>query len=349
MTRTYLTSILEEVKARVGSIKIAIVAPVGNITTRKGSHKAAWAKIIRVQLSQMGYDVEIVTKKETWDSYNVILLEHGMEFKGSYNIFGGATDELAADLLRITTAYGQGKTLISCDWPMPDIGEWIQKRQGNCEPKFKELDYSYFTAVCGQINGYDRTTMSGGICIGDSHILSQWMPGWEILRMDGKTLHGALEMGLDTLVDDHHQTALFYFGNIDIRHHILRQSDPATAIQTLVWNYVTQLYALRQRMGSVYVVHALPIEDESRKLAKVGYYKDTPFYGSWDHRNWARTCFNELLNSWAPQYSIEVIPHPETFVGTDGRLKFDVMEPSKGVHISPEHYRTNLEDGRVRW
>ena len=94
------------------------------------------------------------------------------------------------------------------------------------------------------------------------------------------------------------------------------------------------------------VVETIGIEDESRELPKTGYFKGTPFYGSWELRQAVRNVFNGSLDLWLKGNQVK---YPDYFFDESGKLKFDVMEVPGSIHISPEHYRWDLDKNKLRW
>ncbi len=90
------------------------------------------------------------------------------------------------------------------------------------------------------------------------------------------------------------------------------------------------------------VVQALPIENESRVLPKTGYYKGTPFTGSWAERTELVKEFNRLVREMCNRNGWNTWKHPEVFYNSFGELTFDVMEKPKSVHIAREFYRWDL-------
>lgn len=81
-------------------MKIAIDQVVGTVSPRATSHKGGWAYLWANQLKhyfkQLGADdveIKVLHNEESWDGYDLIYLDHGMEFNGeSLNLFGGAQD-----------------------------------------------------------------------------------------------------------------------------------------------------------------------------------------------------------------------------------------------------------------
>ena len=72
-------------------MKIGIVSPISKISSKIASHRAAWAAMWCNQLkhSDKHVDADIeVCHDEDWDRYDMLYLYHGMEFKGSLNLFG---------------------------------------------------------------------------------------------------------------------------------------------------------------------------------------------------------------------------------------------------------------------
>ena len=96
----YLTDYIKDKNAKIG-----ICALVGKISPKISSHKAAWCFMLANQIKNAGYEnVEVITAVESnWENYDAILIDHGMEFKGNFNIFGGANDDLYNQIIRINT------------------------------------------------------------------------------------------------------------------------------------------------------------------------------------------------------------------------------------------------------
>jgi len=197
----------------------------------------------------------------------------------------------------------------------------------------------------------DLIYKSEKVIVGDSHVLSMWREGYEIHRYDGKTLYGMLEQGLSEFVPLNTKELILYFGNIDIRHHLMRTKLPLMEVRSLIEEYINQittLTAYRRDITSITIVAPLPIEDESRKLPKTGYYKGTPFYGSWEERNRLRDIMLNLLYQHALDHDLKIISWPDHYKEND-QLSFDVMEKPKSVHISPTHYFWDLNENKMNY
>ena len=336
--------------------KIGIDGLVSTLTTRKASHKGAWPRIIRSMLINSGYsNVHILSKNSKWDDYDAIIMDLGMEFKGTFNLFGGANDELHARLIQF--AYYKGK-LFSYDKDFPSIVDLIETRYHTGSEKFKSLAGIKELFREKKVHTIDHIYCSDYVVLGDSHCISQYEPGYMLYRHDGQTLHGFLSRPPQEFFDikDGIKKIKLYFGNIDIRHHLMRQDDPVESMEKLVSHYFTRIACLMSLHGikSVDIISALPIESESRKLPKTGYYKNTPFYGERQERAILSSCFNELLFDYAKNTEgVSVVLHPTHFLLEDSsgnptdELDMEVMEKPKSVHISPEHYYWDLDSNEV--
>jgi hypothetical protein len=143
-------------------------------------------------------------------------------------------------------------------------------------------------------------------------------------------------MGLSSFIPKGEFTnAEFYFGNIDIRHHLCRQSDPAEATRDLVQRYVEDVKKLD--FQSVKIWEPLPIENESRKLPKTGYYKGTPFYGTWTQRNEIRKIFIAELEKYSTE-RVSIFKWTDHLLNAAGELDFEHMEKPQSVHLSRAAY-----------
>jgi hypothetical protein len=172
---------------------------------------------------------------------------------------------------------------------------------------------------------------------GDSHAICMYRPGWFVNSVPFKTLHGALKEGLHTFIDrNHHGIVEFYFGNIDVRHHLCRQPNPEQATRDLANRYHVQLASLDVLEVSAYEL--LPIENESRILPKTGYYKGTPFYGSWEQRNECRLIFKDEMKKLCATSEVNFIEWTDYLLNDKGELDFECMEKPKSVHLSRASY-----------
>lgn len=326
--------------------KIGISALVGKLSPKSTSHKSAWSFMIANQLRNAGFkNVDVITSTETkWDNYSIILIDHGMEFKGTFNIFGGANDDLYHQIIRIRS----GVRMYSLHHDMPCIGTLIEQRLKTGTDLFKtlesEIDLLKEMVVQGDIPRIDYIEKTDKLCFGDSHSFGMYQAGYMCQRNDGLTMHGALKRGLDSYVYPWIKTLTCYLGNIDIRHHLMRQTNPKNAVEIMMKNYEEQLKSLQENgVDNIEVVHVLPIENESRVLPKTGHYKETPFYGSWLERSQLSKEINSAIDEMCERNGWKVYKHPDVYFNAKGELTFDVMEQPKSVHIAREFYRWDME------
>ena len=324
--------------------------PGGSISAGARSHKAAWAYLRAHQLKIAGYDVKVLHKGESWDGYDLIFLYHGMEFQGSLNLFGGASDKTALMFKRLLDFKGD---FVSLDIPMPDYGEVCKRRLTKCEPEWANMDWDGVSELCKTIETMRTPLTSDHLVLGDSHAFSAYAPGAMVARMDCKTLHGVIQMNIPDLVELHLamweipgaplNTLTLYFGNIDIRHHLCRFAiELPHIVDDMMKEYERQI--LSTKIRNIELVELLPIENESRKLPKTGYYKGEPFHGTWEQRMAMRERLNTLLKEMCDRNYWTFYQHPKEIVNEKGELDFAAMEAPRSVHLSPEYYRTNLKE-----
>jgi len=326
------------------SAKIGISALVGKLSPKISSHKSAWCFMIANQLTNVGFEsVDVITSNETdWNNYDVILIDHGMEFKGNFNIFGGANDDLYNQIIRIKSKV----KMYSLHHEMPCIGALIEQRLKTGTDLFKTLeqDIDLIKGICANdIPKIDHIEKTDKLCFGDSHSFGMYQAGYMCQRHDGLTMHGALKRGLDSYIYPWIKTLTCYMGNIDVRHHLMRQANPKNAVEIMMKNYEQQLKALQENgVSNIELIHVLPIENESRVLPKTGYYKDTPFYGSWLERTQLSKEINNYIDEMCKRNNWKVYKHSDVYFNDKGELTFDVMEQPKSVHISREYYRWDM-------
>lgn len=318
-----------------------IVSPITPHSKRIYSHRAGWGRLWSTRLNvPMAFD-------EDYSRADTIYLDHGMEFnpdsKG-LNYFlksKESYDKLAQRLELLQNFSGR---VYSLDIDCPLYGTRAHSRLcDSASDRFKRLDFDRIDAVCRSAQTIKHSTLpSDTLVLGDSHSISAWVPGAAIARNDGKTLHGALNMGFSHWLDqfDGIKNLRTYFGNIDVRFHLARQPDPLKAALKLAKDYVSELCYVRHKYGlkNVEVVLTLPIENESRVLPKTGWYKGQPFYGNWNLRDRIHKAFNYQLQVECLDNGINVVKWPDTYTNEMGELDFAVMEKPRSVHISPEFY-----------
>ena len=336
-------------------MKIAIDQVVGTVSPRPTSHKGGWAylwanqfKHYLNQLGEGGVEIKVLHNDEPWDDCDLILLDHGMEFTGeTLNLFGGAQDEPAKRLNRLIEH--SCEKLVSLDRPMPDYGSLGKGRLKACSDLWRNTDWDAISVACSKMDNFTQQKMGkvfNHLLLGDSHSFSMYKPGMVVSRNDGQTLFGALKQGLKSFIKpfDDVKNLTLYFGNIDIRHHLMRQSDPFGSLDSMLDEYFKQIKDLG--MDSIELIETLPIENESRRLPKTGYYKGTPFAGTWAERTKLHQLWNIRLDQFVrrnPELNAILYKHPEVYKNSKGELDFDVMEKPKSVHLARLYYRWDLE------
>jgi hypothetical protein len=308
------------------------------------SHRAAQGVIYADQLKKAGKDVTINMSgdfyNEDFNEFDELYIYHGNDWSGSINLFGGLeADGSGYNFANFSQFKGKVYSLIiDC----PDYYTMLHERIKRTDPdrvhadwnmvNWKNLKRMQDTAEVidpNLVKIYDNAAM------GDSHAICMYRPGWMNKSVPFKTLHGALKAGLNTFLPaDHKFKKLeFYFGNIDVRHHLLRQPDPEQAVIKLVDEYFKQASEFD---AEVTLYELLPIEHESRQLPKTGWYKGTPFFGSWKERDNIRKFFRDECRKRAGK--VKFFEWVTPLMNSDEGLDFEFMEKPKSVHLSRAFY-----------
>lgn len=328
--------------------KIAIDDVVTTYSPKKESHKSSWPYLLSSQLRNVGLMTDVLSKNDDIMKYEVWLISLPMEFQGTFNLFGGATEEVAQRVKRLMEFKGK---IYILNHDMPDIGEFVQSRmKGACE-QWKSLDPVIYTEISKLIERVDVILESDTFIYGDSHAVSVYEPGANISRNDGQTLHGFLKKKDEFSFPDGTERIVFYMGNIDVRHHIFRQPDPMASVSDLVKRYAEFAAELKQKyeMNYVALVELLPIEHENRKIPKTGWYKGSPFFGSRQQRSEAVKLFNRLINEFSRDYGYDVISWPkEWYLMDPEKYADDYMERPGSVHLSRSSYIYDFDTGVKR-
>ena len=146
---------------------------------------------------------------------------------------------------------------------------------------------------------------------------------------------------METYIPKGTEHLITYFGNIDIRHHLCRQSNPLESVKALVADYFKHLKALN--INRIDVVKLLPIEFEGRRIPKTGWHKDAPFAGTQVERTQLMEVFNSEVDRLAEEYGFGVISWPSDWYDTHPELfAKKYMEKPGSVHLSREFYKYNF-------
>lgn len=340
-------------------MKTLVTSPFTHVSSNIHSHRAAQAAIYANQLEETGYDVHLDRTGNIHpdiNSFDEIFVYHGNDWGGSLNLFGGMKNYGNIDNL---IRYSQFKGTVTSLWiDHPKYSEMLLSRmKDDVNPDWDYVDWQNLKRIEDTAKTIKHIHPTHNVVTGDSHAICMYRPGWFVNSVPFKTLHGALKEGLSTFIQPYHEIAEFYFGNIDVRHHLMRQSNPEQATRDLANRYYEQLSKLD--LAKVYAYELLPIENESRALPKTGYYKGTPFYGSWEDRNRCRLIFKEEMRKLCAQGSVNFIEWTSYLLNDKFELDFEHMEKPKSVHLSrnsyphwqgrkwsglPEHKPSTLED-----
>lgn len=290
-------------------MKTGLIGVLNNPATSKNSHSAGMVHIV----SKL-FNADILTEKDNWNEYQRLIIYHGVNFKpGSFNIIGGINEEVLKRAEKLVNYKGIVESLDGFQ-----LSEFSIKRKLGYYDNIENFNITFLPE-------------RDNLVIGDSHSISVWPDEtYTISRNDGKTLHGFLKQNNDF---SKYKKIIFYFGNIDIRFHLARQSNPFEATKDLFKRYCD----FASKYDST-ITQLLPIEDESRKIPKSGQYKGRNFFGSIELRKELRLEANKIiLESGIPN-----LEWPITFLDLKGNLSFDVMEPKQSVHLRPEFYLKNI-------
>ena len=314
-----------------------IVNPISNIPVNKKSHVYGWAK----KWSDL-LDIKIDHKCDQY--HETTYIDHGANFSGTLNLFGGANKDVFDRINRVMTS----EKVVSLDHEMPDYGEMFRKRIG-AKTTYEGITESWcdrLSVKCKWINSLKMEELENaydGITVGDSHTIAYANKGDVIFRNDGKTLHGALNEGLETFMRgvsakrdkfmSFDTPVTFCFGSIDIRHHICRHGGLS---KSMIERYVDQAYSIT---NNPFIAKPVPVEFVGRRIPKSGFYKGEPFYGSWEDRRDITGEFIMHLHDLLPEERI-VGPPEEWYRMDPEKYAKTYMELSSSFHIAPTYYRS---------
>ena len=111
-------------------------------------------------------------------------------------------------------------------------------------------------------------------------------------------------------------------------------------LKSFISEYVNQGKELESEFGcDVHYAAPVPVEFEARRIPKSGFYKKTPFFGSWQERYDLTNRFIDELNK---QSGNKVIMPPSGWYTMDSeKYAKTFMEHGSSFHIAPPFYRRN--------
>lgn len=316
-----------------------LLTGLGPISNKIHSHKAAQAIIYADQIREAGHNVTINlvnNKIKDYSSFDEIYFYHGSDWSGNLNLFGGIQAYPNQDYVSALSHFnGKIKSIIV---DFPDYASMFTDRLTKADMTWDNVHWENLRKLQNEATTVDPNTVKRykNIAFGDSHAISMYRPGWENVSVPFSTLHGSINRGFETFIPEggSYDRIETYFANIDIRHHLCRFDDSITEAQKLATRYVEETNRIADKYSaSVTMWEPLPIEDESRKVPKTGYYKGTPFFGTWQQRTDVRKAFIDILAKSDRLYS-----WTEPLMNTKGELDFEVMEKPQSIHLSRASY-----------
>ena len=298
-----------------------ITGTFNKIPKKTSSHSYGWAKVWSENLA--------IPLNHTNEVCDTVYLLHGANHVGdALNLFGGYNDQLNQSIVNLLEA----KEIISLEKPCPSYGDKLIGRKDVVNKELmKELQ-----ARITDIPVLEQTDLGlTWLTVGDSHSAAYSPPQSAVIKQDGTTLYGQIKNDFQ-FIREHIKKAgkvdgvTISLGNIDIRHHILRNDAD--------WRGMLDAWkAFGDSLGiSVEYSAPWPVEFEGRRLPKSGFYKGTPFFGSQSERA-------QLVSDWIVymnEIGMDVVapPHEWYFINPE-QYADEYMEKPQSVHLNPLKYR----------
>ena len=241
--------------------KYALVSMMGNVGSTLNSQGGGYGLIATKMVKDFFPEdqIDVNVSPEKWQDYDALFICEGVNFvPGSFNVPGGPQN-LHYEKMK---AIGNYKGIIKF------INNQFDFEGFNKRLKIENLNFPVGNFV-DLFNSYGNKTRK--CVIGDSHALSVWRPKYSLNFTPGRTLHGFLKRNTPELMNEVFDETVLYFGNIDIRFHLMRQEKPFSATVDLFTRYVE----FARQLNNVTLVNLLPVEHESRKIPGTGLYKTT--------------------------------------------------------------------------
>jgi hypothetical protein len=301
---------------------VGLVSMMGNVGATLNSQGGGYGLIQTKMLwDNHPHDtVDVNPPPSMWGNYDLLYICEGVNFvEGSFNVPGGPQPLHTEKMKAISEFKGELRYSNS----LFDFNKFNQRLK--VEGTFPETN---------SISWYNTFLAHGLVSrkgvIGDSHALSVWKPEHSLDFTAGRTLHGFLKRETVEEISNRFDEVTLYFGNIDLRFHLMRQENPQQATADLFNRYVE----FAKQLKKATLVELLPVEHESRKIPGTGLYKKQPFFGTREERMQVREIANEIINN----SGLEVIQWPSEWIDADGTKMLDILEMKQSVHLRPKHY-----------
>jgi len=301
-------------------MKAAVVGMLNNVGSSQSHHGGGYYHVmLNILKSEHPGDLDVNPDPSTWNEYERLYILEGVNYQENvFNFIGGPQPEHRAKLEAVANYKGLA---IAVNVPI-DLN--VFNKRFNIDHQFTAINCIDFARL--------HANNTKKLVRGDSHSLSAWRPGFGLDRTDGKTLFGFLK-DADSLIKEWNQKydeVVLYFGNIDIRFHLMRQDNPAEAVGSLIRRYVE----FAKKLNNATLVNLLPVEHESRKLPGTGLYLKQPYFGTRQERARLVDTANRIMNN----SGLKTLQWPNEWIDEDGIKMFEYMEPKQSVHLKPKYY-----------
>jgi hypothetical protein len=301
-------------------MKAAVIGMLNNVGSSQSHHGGGYYHVmLNILKSEHPGDLDVNPDPSTWNEYERLYILEGVNYQENvFNFIGGPQPEHRAKLEAMANYKGLA---IAVNVPI-DLN--VFNKRFNIDHQFTAINCIDFARL--------HANSTKKLVRGDSHSLSAWRPGFGLDRTDGKTLFGFLK-DADSLIEEWNQKydeVVLYFGNIDIRFHLMRQDNPAEAVGDLIRRYVE----FAKKLNNATLVNLLPVEHESRKLPGTGLYLKQPYFGTRQERSRLVDTANRIMNN----SGLKTLQWPNEWIDEDGTKMFEYMEPKQSVHLKPKYY-----------
>jgi hypothetical protein len=301
-------------------MKAAVIGMLNNVGSSQSHHGGGYYHVmLNILKSEHPGDLDVNPDPLIWNEYERLYILEGVNYQENvFNFIGGPQSEHKAKLEAMANYKGLA---IAVNVPI-DLN--VFNKRFNIDHQFTAINCIDFARL--------HANNTKKLVRGDSHSLSVWKPGFGLDRTDGKTLFGFLK-DADSLIEEWNQKydeVVLYFGNIDIRFHLMRQDNPAEAVGDLIRRYVE----FAKKLNNATLVNLLPVEHESRKLPGTGLYLKQPYFGTRQERARLVDTANRIMNN----SGLKTLQWPNEWIDEDGMKMFEYMEPKQSVHLKPKYY-----------